>query len=226
MNEQIKDRQDYEQHCREMLDDQSEAWLQYNACIARLPARVNFLNISKEDWQAIRAAEEECAHWNVLREEITRTRKAIDGRTKFSMGPLVGGPLAFAVAAIAALDAQLAEITAKFIPAYERLKQSREVICVPPPPAAATIPLAVDADSLSNAEMADDLHRVQDAKLEAIARDGCCCGEPMSGGQCFGIGMCPRVGEQQRCTRFVTNYLEWIDEINQPKFDEVPAFAE
>lgn len=79
---------------------------------------------------------------------------------------------------------------------------------------------------LTNLEMAATLEHGREEQRQAIERDGCCGCTPMSDGFCFGVGLCPREAEIQRCNDFCERYLQWLEEINQPVFEEIPAFAE
>lgn len=44
-------------------------------------------------------------------------------------------------------------------------------------------------------------------------REGCCGGEPMADGVCYGIGLCPRVAEAARAEAFIHGFMEWLDQI-------------
>lgn len=67
----------------------------------------------------------------------------------------------------------------------------------------------------SNIEGIAYLSHCNRVKREAIERDGCCGGKPMSDGICFGIGQCPRHQEANAAVTFCNGYLNWLDEINE-----------
>ena len=79
-------------------------------------------------------------------------------------------------------------------------------------------------DGMTNVEMSDLLQQGKDKQRAAIERDGCCGGEPMQDGFCFGIGMCPRAVEAKRCASFCVRYLEWVEQAaNESALADVSA---
>lgn len=75
------------------------------------------------------------------------------------------------------------------------------------------VPQETSATCRDNTEMCEFLAERKREKQELIDRDGCCGGEPMFDGMCFGMGWCPRVAEIRRCVSFVKNYLTWLESI-------------
>lgn len=75
------------------------------------------------------------------------------------------------------------------------------------------VPQETSATCHDNRDMNDFLHARRCDKQELIDLYGCCGGEPMHDGVCFGMGLCPRVAEVRRCVSFVENYLAWLDTI-------------
>ena len=83
----------------------------------------------------------------------------------------------------------------------------------------------------TNREMAACLDESRARKEAAIERDGCCGGEPMQDGFCFGIGPCPRVQEIKQATAFCESYLRWLDDESAlaeitARLSSVPLFGE
>lgn len=70
-------------------------------------------------------------------------------------------------------------------------------------------------DPGSNSSGVAILHAAHSAKSELIDRHGCCGGEPMSDGVCFGVGMCPRSVEITTCETFSKGVVKWAEEVNE-----------
>ena len=67
----------------------------------------------------------------------------------------------------------------------------------------------------SNTEGAAFIAHLDKIRVEKIDREGCCGEKPSADGYCFGFGKCPRFEEIERCERFVSDYLAWLEQINE-----------